>query len=269
MDCRVTQKELLPGIFQWTDRMGMHMTLLTGQKRALLIDTGYGFDDLRQAAARATALPLTVLCTHGHHDHACGNFQFDSVLLVPADFAVCETYAGGWRERVWGQAVDKNLDLNDWKKDDFVHAGCGQCAPLAEEDIDLGGLTARVLSAPGHTPGSAVVYVPERKLLVTGDDWNLTTWLFFPEAEGMATFRASFDRMLSLDFDFALCSHAEGLYPRQAMLDFRAGIAPNSLRAGSVPAPGMLAGKRVMQCHPASGQTFCYDFDKLPPKERA
>ena len=36
--------------------------------------------------------------------------------------------------------------------------------------IDLGGLTAQIIEAPGHTPGSAVVYVPERKLLLSGDD---------------------------------------------------------------------------------------------------
>lgn len=268
MDCRVTVNNVLLGVYQLTDRMGMRMTLLAGETRALLIDTGYGFDDLNKALGEITNLPLTVLCTHGHHDHACGNYQFDAVLLAPADHAVCRTYAGGWRDRVWSQAQEKRLDLSDWTREDFIGAGCGSMAELRAGDMDLGGLTARILILPGHTPGSAVVYVPERKLLITGDNWNPTTWLFFPEAEGMATFRAAFDRMLTLDFDHVLCSHADGLFSKKLLEDFRMGIAPENLKASSVPAPGLWPGKRVMTCHPALNLTFCYDFDKLPTEEK-
>lgn len=35
--------------------------------------------------------------------------------------------------------------------------------------IDAGGLTARILATPGHTPGSVCLYFPEEKLLIAGD----------------------------------------------------------------------------------------------------
>ena len=38
-------KEALPGVFHIRDGMGVCMTLLRGEKRALLVDTGYGAEE--------------------------------------------------------------------------------------------------------------------------------------------------------------------------------------------------------------------------------
>ena len=40
----------------------------------------------------------------------------------------------------------------------------------AEETLDLGGVTARVIHCPGHTPGSVAVYLPRQELLLSGDE---------------------------------------------------------------------------------------------------
>ena len=104
-------KELLRDVYCITDRMDMNMTLLAGRERALLVDTGYGFDDLRDAVRRLTGLPLTVVNTHGHHDHACGNYQFDEVYIAGADIPVCEHYVADRRPRIWEQAEMKDIAL--------------------------------------------------------------------------------------------------------------------------------------------------------------
>ena len=86
--------------------------------------------------------------------------------------------------------------------------------------IDLGGLTAEIIEAPGHTPGSAVVYVPEWKLLLSGDDWNPCTWLFFPQALGLREYRSNMRGIQQLPFEKVLCPHREALYDRWMFDDF-------------------------------------------------
>ena len=64
------------------------MYLVTGHERALLVDTGYGVGDLAAFVASLTELPLTVVLTHGHVDHAFGASQFADVRMHPADLPV-------------------------------------------------------------------------------------------------------------------------------------------------------------------------------------
>ena len=97
--------------------------------------------------------------------------------------------------------------------------------------IDLGGLTAEIIEAPGHTPGSAVVYVPERKLLLSGDDWNPCTWLFFPQALGLREYRSNMRGIQQLPFEKVLCPHREALYDRWMFDDFFNALTDGNLRA--------------------------------------
>src|SRR5208283_5822654 len=59
--------------------------LLVGSERALLIDTGSGFYDLKGTVEKLTKLPYEVVVTHGHPDHAGGIGQFDTAWINPAD----------------------------------------------------------------------------------------------------------------------------------------------------------------------------------------
>ena len=54
---------------------GVYTTLIIGNEKALLIDTGYGYGNLREAVARLTDLPLIVANTHGHFDHVGGKYH--------------------------------------------------------------------------------------------------------------------------------------------------------------------------------------------------
>ena len=62
------------------------------------------------------------------------------------------------------------LDLNGLF--DFAHGmfGIKIDRRLTDEDrIDLGGITLQIIHTPGHTPGHMAFYIPEHKLLFSGD----------------------------------------------------------------------------------------------------
>ena len=123
-------------------------------------------------------------------------------------------------------------------------------------------MTVEVISCPGHTPGSAVFYVPERRLLLTGDDWNPCTWLFFPEALPVSSYKRNLIRLLERPFEHILCSHREILYPRSMLETFLAGLTENALRSAPETPEGALVGVRTKAASLPDGQVLVFDADK-------
>lgn len=85
----------------------VNMYLLTGSSRALLIDCGYGAADLPSLIATVTNLPVTVVCTHGHVDHALGSWMFENVYLHPADKNILFHYPGHGRKPMKCSSIKK------------------------------------------------------------------------------------------------------------------------------------------------------------------
>ena len=253
--------EVLPGVFHIQDKMGVCMTLLRGEKQALLIDTGYGLEDVAAYVRTLTDKPLSVMLTHGHHDHALGARWFDRVWLAKADFPVYETYTQEfWRKRVLGQARDKGFDVDEAG---FLSAKMPAPKVLDEQSVDLGGLTARIILCPGHTPGSAVVYVPEKELLITGDDWNPCTWLFFPEALCAQDYRRNMRHLLTLPFGHVLCSHQFALFSRVQLDWFMEYLTDDCLKAAKPVEEGARVGVRTSMAQLPMDQVFVFDRDKF------
>lgn len=68
--------------------------LFVGSKQAALIDTGYGFGDLKQAVRSVTDKPLIIINTHGHCDHTGGNAQFEEICYIgEKDIALCQEHS--------------------------------------------------------------------------------------------------------------------------------------------------------------------------------
>ncbi len=97
--------DIFPDVKHIRDPLGVHMTLLLGREKALLFDAGYGVLDLHALIRRITGLPLTLVLSHGHHDHALGAMHFPSSLMLPQDLPVFREYTGRKeRERIAGVA---------------------------------------------------------------------------------------------------------------------------------------------------------------------
>lgn len=251
--------EALPGVWHIQDCMGVCMTLLTGEQYALLVDTGYGLENVGAFVRTLTDLPVRVLLTHHHHDHALGARWFGEAWMFDEDAADWPLYAGqSQRERVLEQAKAKGLPAEG----DFL--GDPIPMPLSQREgrVDLGGMTAEVIRCPGHTPGSAVVWVPERRLLLTGDDWNPCTWLFFPAALPVHDYLRNVRALLELPFEHVLCSHQPTLYPRAKLEAFLNGMTDDVLRAARPVKPGPYPEIDTRQAELPDGQVLVFDWAK-------
>ena len=85
----------------------VNTTLIIGEEKALLIDTGYGFGDLAAFVRTLTDKPLEVVLTHGHTDHCGGNYEFPTVYMNLMDVP---TY-------LWYEATQKTLIVEKFKRD--------------------------------------------------------------------------------------------------------------------------------------------------------
>lgn len=254
-----TVREVLPGVRHIQDGMGVCMTLLTGDKRALLVDAGYGMEDVAAFAGTLTELPVTLLLTHHHHDHALGARWFAASLMFPEDRADFPLYTGTQqRKRVLAQAAAKGIS----PAGDLMAADIPLPEALTEGLIDLGGLTAEVIRCPGHTPGSAVIWLPERRLLLTGDDWNPCTWLFFPAALPAHDYLRNMRGLLALPFEQVLCSHQPGVYPRAALERFLTSLTDDALRAAQPVDIPPYEAIDTRQATLPDGQTLVFDWAK-------
>lgn len=153
--------------------------LVAGEEKALVVDTGYGEDDIRALAAQVTDKPLVLVNTHRHLDHVSGNGQFDQVYAHPAEFNEISVF-------------NPNL------------------LPVQEGFVfDLGGVHAEVIETPGHTPGAVSLLVAEDRVLLAGDNVADTPIYMQNPYSDPGVLAASLRKLQALRarYDTILCCH--------------------------------------------------------------
>lgn len=158
-----------PGVYAYVQPDGgwclNNAGFVTGGGRTLLVDTAA--TERRALALRAAVLatgaplPRTVVNTHHHGDHTYGNGAFTpEALVLGHENARAEQLAAGRQlETIWPETDFGTLDIT---------------APdLTYNDrmtLHVGETEVRVLH-PGvaHTTGDSVVWLPEQRIVFTGD----------------------------------------------------------------------------------------------------
>ena len=184
--------------------VGFISYLVPGSERAALIDTGMGVGSLRSEVEKLTSLPVFVINTHGHPDHAGGNAEFEETYIAPEEYDVFQRMA-----------------TLEFRKDDISRMPGGKelaeklqptpplPKPLSDGQVfDLGGRTLRIIYAPGHTHGSIAILDEGSGTLFTGDnamsrntsihEWNSAT---------ISQYRATLERLKALHPKKLLCGH--------------------------------------------------------------
>lgn len=213
------RESLTPCVTRLWDVSRTAMYLVEGSERALLIDTGVGVGDLREAVNAVTDKPVTVVLTHGHVDHACGAGAFDTVYLHPADLPLYGIHSRmEVRQGYVGGAANSGADpaaIAAVREADYQPTKAAQTLLPLEVGMtfDLGGETAEIFAAPGHTPGSVAVLLRQARMLILGDACNGFTFLFDESCPSVARYR---EMLLGLQeqtagkYDRCLFSHGMG-----------------------------------------------------------
>lgn len=227
---RVT--EIGDGRYRIYDPLGVFTDLFMGSEKALLWDTSYGFRDLKSVVKTLTDLPLYVVNSHGHIDHACGNYQFEEPIYIhPADIPVIRDHHGPYRKKLAVQMAASAADpitgepLNaigpDFDACKYLERPLGNLREVREGAIfDLGGMHLAVIEVPGHTPGSIGLLYMEEKIFYAGDSMNDDLWLFLPEACPLSVYKETLKKAWELDFDTLIMSHTPQPLPKKVLLDY-------------------------------------------------
>lgn len=198
-----------------TDIAGTHFYLVKGDREAALLDTGVGCGPLDECVRSLTDLPVKVLITHGHVDHAMGAKAFEDVWLSPLD------------REVYAEHSQTVFRLN-YIRGSAMSGGMPDCADIAADSLeaprafevfrplspgdsfDLGGISIEVLEGAGHTPGCVTFLIPELRTLLLGDACNPFTYLFDTTCSTVADYREMLLRLkTSVDgrFEHVLLCH--------------------------------------------------------------
>ena len=220
------------GRYRIFDPLGVFTDLFVGRERALLWDTSYGFRDLRAVVKSLTDLPLYVVNSHGHIDHACGNYQFDEPIYIhPADIPVLRDHHGAYRKKLAMEmarnAVDPlsgkpvNVISQDFDVRAYLERPVGDLREVREGSVfDLGGMHLEVIEVPGHTPGSIGLLYREEKIFYAGDSMNDDLWLFLKEACPLSVYKETLKKAWQMDFDTLIMSHSPMPLDKKVLLDY-------------------------------------------------
>ncbi|MBQ1372338.1 MAG: MBL fold metallo-hydrolase [Oscillospiraceae bacterium] len=202
-------------ITEFLGRFHERMYLVQGQERAALIDTGCGFGSLKAEVDKYNELPLTVLLTHGHQDHAMGAVEFENVYLNPAEKETFFRHTD--RDyRLWGLKISRDAALVT-PEDMLPPPDYTRFHPLQEGDLfELGGTTLEALACPGHTRGNLVFLDREHRILFSGDGVSNASFLLGEEATTVEEYREGLirlKRLLNGRVDRILEGHGSGELP--------------------------------------------------------
>lgn len=184
----LTATVIEPGVtvLETSDKTTLY--LVEGDSAAVLIDTGTSIKNLDKIVEHLTSLPLKVLLTHGHPDHAGNIAPFSEIYMHPAD-TVLDTPA-----------------LREYK---------GRILPLAEGDtFQLGNRRIDVAHIPGHTPGSVAFIDYANSMAFTGDAFGSgQLWMQLLPQVPMCTLIESCGRMIDLMDNKGVSKLYVGHYP--------------------------------------------------------
>ena len=208
-------RQITEQITEFLGRFHERMYLVKGTEKAALIDTGCGFGSLKAEVDKVNELPLIVLLTHGHQDHAMGAVEFDEVYLNPMEREVFtrQTDAG---YRLLGLNISRDA-VNVTPEDMLPPPDFDSFRPVREGDVfDLGGTTIEAFACPGHTQGNLVFLDREHKILFSGDSVSRASFLVGRESTSVEEYRDALVRlkgMLEGKVDRILEGHGSGELP--------------------------------------------------------
>lgn len=188
------------------------MYLVLGNERAALLDTGSGIGSLKACVEQLTDLPVTVLLTHGHVDHAMGAGEFEEVYMNRNDDYIYLQHSDIDFRKEGLSLLEPGVMATE--ADLLPTPDVNTLRDIKGGDIfDLGGIHVEVYDCPGHTKGSVVFLIPEERMLLLGDACNEFTFMFDDYSTTIAEYEQALKKLqteLDGKYDTVLLSHGDG-----------------------------------------------------------
>lgn len=168
---------------------GVRSFLFEGEKKAMLVDTGFGRLQIKEIVEGLTDLPVFLVNTHTDKDHTGCNRDFKPVFMHPAE-------------------------MDHYKS--LLPEGCvmEDVRPLWEGDIlDLGIWKFEVILTPGHTPGSIMLLERGKRMLISGDVIQDGDIFMFGLGRNIQAFQESLKKMIAMSDAFDSIWPSHGSYP--------------------------------------------------------
>lgn len=223
-------------IYHIWEPAGTASSLILGKTRALLIDTGYGYGDLKSMVRSLTDLPLRVVNTHCHIDHAGGNYLFQgntrvvdereirlqtifSIGINPYEENVYRLYQIEQKPLVIQKILrEKSPEEYPWPQDFdkekyLEYKECKFDALQDGENIDLGERKVKVIFLSGHTMGSVVFFDEQTGTLFSGDNISNSLWIQFDQSENVYRFAEHLKDVQKLPIRKIISSHKQIPWP--------------------------------------------------------
>ena len=126
-------------------------------REVLIIDPGASAKQLAEKVKEHDLIPVGILLTHGHFDHASAATELSQLLGV-------KVYA---HEAEKETLETPGLNLSGWEgKVETYHA---DVYVKDAQELELAGFKVRVLFTPGHTVGGCCYYFVEQGVVFSGD----------------------------------------------------------------------------------------------------
>lgn len=192
-----TVVSLCPGIWTAVGYAASNQHMIEGAHSVTIVDTSESTaaaENVRAAFRKLTDKPVgRIIYTHSHRDHISGATVFadgrDIPILASAAFksdlvdqdpnAIAPYQALGRRTQAqfgFGLTPQQRISLGCGPGDrPMAGMGAGFIPPTdlidGDSDIDLDGVPARLIMAPGETADHMAVWLPEVGVLIPGDNW--------------------------------------------------------------------------------------------------
>ncbi len=200
--------------YLWRD--GPELTLIDAGD----VESAAAIEDAIRSLGHAPARIRRIVITHGHRDHYGAAREL-------ADRYGAEIIAHTLDAPVIrGERPVPEPDLLDWERPLYAHGlTCPEAPPTRVDREVTGGEVlpfgdgARVVHAPGHTPGSVALHLPRHGVLFTGDTVasveRVMLGVFNVDRAGAA---ATFRRLAALAPRTVCCGHGDPLTENAAAL---------------------------------------------------
>lgn len=151
----------------------VHSFLLLGSKRAILIDTGLGIDNIKRITDQLTILPIEVITTHVHTDHIGSHAEFERIFVHKGDEDWLINGIKGLSIEQIRKDIRRDITIptpETFNPDTYRPFQGKPTGQLNDADLfDLGNRRLIIYHTPGHSPGHISVFDETNGYLFTGD----------------------------------------------------------------------------------------------------